>query len=267
MATKKTNTCAIGQIETPIDLYPRTKLPGEKDVQHLLGVDFPPIATAQVKFVEDEGLETIRTVLVDGAHRLEAARIQGFKEIECEDLGLLEETEVLNQAIRRNRAHGKQLSMADKAKLARIYATEGWKVAAIQGQLSVGERSVSRWVSEAKEAKKLSDYAKVVKLVEKGCTVAGAARDVGVARSTAQGWIDNPPEAKDRTPKSKDKDGPGLTKNPAEAECPDRVEALAQVIIEDAHDLSKEMEESSWIEIAEAVIKTVRASYPKSWKV
>ena len=266
MAKKQSTTISVEQLECPLDLYPRTKLPGEKDVQHLIGVGFPPITTAQILTEPDsEDTEGVVTIVVDGAHRLQAAKEQGWKEIKCEDLGLMTEAEVLDEAIRRNRTHGKQLSMADKAKLTRIFATNGMKVADIVAHLSIGERSVSRWASEAKETKKLKDFAEISKLIEKGCSLAGAAREVGVSRSTAQGWMDSPPTKKDRTPPPS-KDGPGLKDNPATAECPDRVEALAQVIIEDANDIAKEMDESSWVEICEAVVAEIRKSYPKSWK-
>lgn len=262
MAKIKSNvtSIAVDTIECPMYVYPRTKLPGAKDVQHLIGVDFPPITTAQIK---DE--DVVTTVVVDGAHRLQAAKEQGDKEIQCEDLGLLEPAEVLEEAIRRNRSHGKQLSMADKAKLAKLYAGEGSKISEIVSMLSVGERTVSRWVSEAKEAKKLKDFATVQKNIKKGMSVAGAAREAGVARSTAQGWIDNPPEPKERAPK-RPKADLGLTNNPANDECPDRVEALADMIIQDCADICKELENTSWVELAEAVYAKVKASYPKSWK-
>ena len=128
---------AIERIECPMDLYPRAKFPGEKDVAHLHGVEVPAIVTAQVERDYGDETKAIATVLVDGAHRLVAAKLGGMKEIECEDLGLLEETEVLQEAIRRNRAHGKQLSLNDKAKLTKIYATEGWKIADIVDQLGI----------------------------------------------------------------------------------------------------------------------------------
>lgn len=263
MAKKK--VIRIDAVEVPSELYPRSKRPTEKDVQHLIGVDFPPITTAQLKYEDEDGNAKVKTVLVDGAHRLEASRLGSCAEVPFEDLGLMSADDILDTAVKLNNTHGKQLSMADKAKLAKLYTENGWKIKGIVSILSVGERTVSRWVQDAKEAVKLKQYASVEKNMKKGMSLAGAAREAGVARSTAQGWIDNPPEKKERNTKSKDGEL-GLTSNPAETECPDRVEALADMIVQDCADIAKEMDETSWVELAEAVYKRIRSQYPKSWK-
>jgi ParB-like chromosome segregation protein Spo0J len=268
-------TLATADIQVPRELYPRSFMPQEKDVQHLIGVDFPAITVAEVTNPEAEDLnQATYFALVDGAHRILATELQGFDEIEAEVVQL-SEGDVLQEAIRRNASHGKQLSMKDKAKVARKLVEDGWKVAGLVSLLSVGERTVSRWVSDAKEAKKLTDYAKVKKLMDKGCSLAGAAREVGVARSTAKGWVDNPPQPKPKeaAPKQSTADYAD-PKEATKAVGQDRIDAVVEMVVEFAKDSAKELDAEAtdggyaphWTELTEAAIKAIRKSYPKGWK-
>ena len=256
----KATTMGISSIDVPAGMYPRSKRPTEKDVQHLIGVDFPPIVTAQVKTAGEDGKTFVRTVLVDGAHRILAAELQGKTEISCEDMGLLEEADVLATAIALNAQHGKQLSMSDKARLAKQLIAENG-VGEVAVLLSVGERTVSRWVAEAKEGNKLKDYAKAKKLIDAGASVTAAAKDVGVPRSTLKDWVANPPEKKE---KQADLNPDWI--NPAETECPDRITALADLIVSDSKEIAKELEDSSWPEIVLAVVAKLQKALPKEWK-
>ena len=252
----------IDLIEIPADLYPRAKKPQDKDVQHLIGVDFPPITTAQVKIDSPDGEPILATVLVDGAHRILATKLEGDTEIDCYDLGLMEQADVRAMAIKENAKHGKQLSMSDKQKLARAMATDGQSVGEIVRALSVGERTVSRWVAEAKEKRKSVDWKAAEKLIGAGASVTAAAKDVGVSRSTLQGWVKSPPKPASRptsavsTPK----------KNAADTECPDRVKALADMVLTDAKDIAKELDDTSWPEIVIAVMSKLTKALPKEWR-
>lgn len=272
----KAKVIGIGSIEIPSDLYPRAKKPTEKDVQHLIGMDFPPIVTAQIKTEGEDGLTAVVTVLVDGAHRLEAAKQQGWTEIHHEDLGLLEREEVLEQAIRRNATHGKQLSMSDKQKLARLFVERGIKVGKIQELLAVGERTVSRWVSDAAQSKKVRDYKAAKKLIDKGCSVAGAAKETGVSRSTLNGWLKNPPEEPKPKQAALDVEPAELdTKPAAKALGQERIDAVAEMVVEFAKDSATELANDveggeyspHWVELVEAAIEKIRKQYPRGWKV
>jgi transposase len=270
-------TVAISDIQVPKELYPRASMPQEKDVQHLIGVDFPAITIAEVINPTTEDLAAATALfLVDGAHRMLANELQGQAEITAEVLEL-SYGEVLSEAIQRNATHGKQLSMRDKEKVATGLIADGWKIADLVGLLSVGERTVSRWVADAKEAKKLKDYAGIQRNIKKGMSVAGAAREVGVARSTAQGWIDNPPEAKPKAPKQESFDEPEPldTKQARKSLGQERIDAVVEMIVEFAKDSAKEIEAAAddgadfphWTEVAEAAIEDIRKSYPRGWKV
>jgi transposase-like protein len=278
MAKKKIESdvqlVAIGDIEVPKELYPRTFLPQEKDVQHLIGANYPPITVAEVTNPDADDLSQATALyLVDGAHRILASELDGKGEIMAEVITLSYD-EVLEEAIRRNATHGKQLSMKDKQKAARSLIEDGWKVADLVALFAVGERTISRWVSEAKEAKKLRDYAKAKKLVDKGVSVAGAAREIGVPRSTIKGWLDNPPQKKEK-PKPEQEDlGFADSKQAAKAIGQDRIDSLVETIVEFAKDSAKELDAEAtdgeyaphWTELTEAAIKAIRKSYPKGWK-
>jgi transposase len=249
-------------IEVPMDLYPRSRMPQNKEVQHLIGVDFPPITTAQIKREDEDGVSFIMTVLVDGAHRMLATELEGDEEIDCYDLGLMEEHEVRAMAIKENARHGKQLSMTDKQKLAKAFAADGLTVREIVSTLSVGERTVSRWVAEAKEKKKSADWKAAEKIIKAGGSVSAAAKDVGVSRSTLQGWVKSPPKPATRPTSSPAQ----LKDNTANVECPDRVDALAAMVITDAKDIAKELDDTCWAEIVIAVTAKLVKALPKEWK-
>jgi transposase len=275
---RKMQSVTIADIQVPKELYPRSFQPQEKDVQHLIGVEFPPIVVATVTNPDADDLSMAEaTILVDGAHRMLAAELQGETTIEAEVLVLTAE-DVLYEAIERNAKHGKQLSMKDKQKAAKKLASDGVQIGDLVRLFAVGERTVSRWVSEEKEAKKLRDFAKAQKLIDKGCSVSGAARELGVSRSTLQGWLNNPPEAKPKAPKQTAiDDAPAQvdTAPATEAAGADRVAAVSDMIVEFAKDTAKELSDDTkggeysphWVELAEAAIESIRASYPKGWKV
>lgn len=164
--------------------YPRNKSPwdleegpAEKAVAHLRGVDFPNVVTANGG-----------TNLVDGAHRVLAAILDGVKEITVTDLGDMNADQILREAIKRNATHGKQLSLVEKCKLAkRLEATVKQKDMA--KLFAVSERTISRWVEEVKEARRIGTTKKALKLIEMGTSVNAAAKELGVSRSTLDGWL------------------------------------------------------------------------------
>ncbi len=102
----------ISQIKRRDDLYPRnqtnyiTTLRYSSALQ--TGAVFPPITVAKVK----------RTyILIDGAHRIDANRMNKEPYIEAEILENLSEKEMFIEAVRRNSEHGLQYSAQEVAKM------------------------------------------------------------------------------------------------------------------------------------------------------
>jgi hypothetical protein len=73
------------------------------------GVKFPPVVVAKMGNA---------FILVDGKHRIEAYRILKVKTVEAEVLIGLSRNQILEEAIKRNIAHGKTLSIQEKLRLA-----------------------------------------------------------------------------------------------------------------------------------------------------
>jgi hypothetical protein len=91
------------------ELYPRAKEDDAAIERYRASIDLlPPIIVAR------------GGILVDGYHRWQAHRREGKTEIKASDLGDISDAEILTESIRRNAAHGLQLSRADKQRLAGV---------------------------------------------------------------------------------------------------------------------------------------------------
>jgi transposase len=166
------------KIDIPVN-YPRSRLPEEKDVAHLLEVE------PHHRIVTANGGK----VLVDGAHRRLAAILDERGSVEVVDLGKLSEAEILKESVKRNATHGKQLTLSEKAKAAKSMVGD-LKVVELADLFAVSTRTVSRWVSEEKELARVNAVAKAIRLLDKGWSLSKIAKELGVARSTLQGWLD-----------------------------------------------------------------------------
>lgn len=277
----KDKSIDVSTIEVPQALYPRASQPTEKDVEHLRGQSevWPVIIVATLSESPDPAqpdlLEsTGRTVLVDGAHRLMAAKLDGVTTIRSANLGELTAEQVLSEAIARNATHGKQLSMRDKQRLAKHYASLAWKPAQIQNLLAVGARTVSRWVEEEKKAAAVKAWKKAEKLMEKGVSVSAAAKEVGVPRSTLTGWKKNPPKPAEKPEPSPKQDNLPDPEIAEKAIGEDRVDAIVESIVGFAQDAANELDAQCeggdysphWSELCEAAITKIRKAYPKEWR-
>jgi transposase-like protein len=271
------------KIQTPV--YPRRRFPEEKDVQHLVGLGgrwHTRIVTA------NKG-----KVLVDGAHRIVAARIDGITSIEAIDLGTLTDDEILAEAVARNSTHGKQLSLAEKQDMA-IALVGSHSPSELCTLLGVASRSMSRWLSDAKESRKDIVIAKARKLIEKGKSMTAVAKQLGVARGTLQGWIkadheapDAPSEEDTLPPSAAGKRSAAGTKSgskqseavePASDEFPvtyeelsdetkDAIAMVATGIAGEAKSILRETNNPDglhWTDFVKFVIKEVRGNFPKS---
>src|SRR5690348_5976476 len=103
-----------GPVLVPIDsvrfvkeLYARLRQDDDTVERYRAAIGLlPPITTAR------------GGVLVDGLHRVTAHKREGKTEIAAEELGNLSDAEIVRESIKRNAAHGHQLSQADKKRLA-----------------------------------------------------------------------------------------------------------------------------------------------------
>jgi len=177
-------------VTVPKGVYPRRRQPVETDVQHLRGLN----GNWHTKVVTANGGK----ILVDGAHRLLAAQLDGITSIEVIDIGKASEDTVLKEAIKRNATHGKQLTMAEKQDMAVKLVGDMTAVNLCQ-LLGVSDRTMSRWLADAKDDRKINSIAKARKLLDKGKSMTAIAKELGVARGTLQGWLkaddENPTEA------------------------------------------------------------------------
>jgi transposase-like protein len=178
----------INPAKVEITVYPRRRRPEDKDVEHLRGLG----GTWHTRVVTaNKG-----KVLVDGAHRIVAAIADGINSIEAIDLGTLTDDEILAEAVARNSTHGKQLTLAEKQDMA-IALVGSHTPSELTTLLGVASRSMSRWLSDAKDIRKASIVSKAVRLLARGKSMTAVAKELGVARGTLQGWIKQDEEIDD----------------------------------------------------------------------
>lgn len=132
----------IDLIKIEKDLYPRTELDQESVNQYREAIEkLPPIVV------------TKDFILIDGYHRLTAHKLEKVEEIEAEILDISDKKEILLEAIRRNTTHGKQLSREEKKHWAQQLFIQEYPKESIAKELSVSDKSVSRWVKNLEEEK------------------------------------------------------------------------------------------------------------------
>lgn len=173
-------------VAIPKEAYPRRSMPAETDVQHLRGLN----GEWHTKVVTANGGK----ILVDGAHRVLAAQLDGLKTIEVLDIGKADPDTVLREACKRNSTHGKQLTLAEKQDMA-VRLIGDMTPGQLTALLGVSDRTMSRWVADAKDERKTRAVAKAKKLLEKGKSLTAIAKQLGVARATLQGWLKADAEA------------------------------------------------------------------------
>jgi len=121
-------------------LYPRFEADNATVNQYRQSIEeLPPI------------LVTRSLVLVDGYHRLLAHRLEERKEIAVEYVEGDGEKELLVEAIKRNSAHGRQLTVAEKRENARRLKKLGMGIPEIATTLSVGKSTAYEWLRDLVE--------------------------------------------------------------------------------------------------------------------
>lgn len=270
----------VNPAKVEITIYPRRRRPEEKDVEHLRGVE------PHHKIVTANGGK----VLVDGAHRILAAQLDGKKAVEVLDLGNITEEEVLRQAVERNSVHGKQLTMAEKQDMAVKFAG-AFNVGTLCDMMGVAERTMSRWLAEAKASNRAQIVATALKLIDKGKSVTAIAKQLGVARGTLQGWLKaeaNEPKEEDATgAKSNGKPSTGTAKTgsspsssktePATDDLPvtradlmketkELIAVLGNAFVGDCKSALKATDNPDglhWVDLAKFVLEEVQGKFPQ----
>ena len=174
----------VDDVEYVKELYPRLKPDDDAIERYRHALDnLPPIVVARGR------------VLVDGYHRWQAHRREGVDKIAAEDLGDLTDTEIFNESIRRNAAHGQQLSRSDKQSLAgKLWQTfahlpNAERTTEIATLLAVAERSVQTWTKDARSDEKKQAQAKAWDLWLDCWTQEAIADHVGVGQTTVGEWL------------------------------------------------------------------------------
>ena len=189
---------SVSKIRLVKSLYPRLK-PMDDVIERYRDAieDLPPIVVAH------------GAVLVDGYHRWQAYQREGYDIIEVEDLGDIPDHEIFNQSIRRNAAHGQQLSAADKRNLAgKLWQTNAHLSGAertreVAWLLSVSERSVESWTQDARKYERETQQAKAWDMWLDCSSPERIAAEIGVGETTIKDWVGKRRSAEPDPPESR----------------------------------------------------------------
>ena len=130
-------------------------------------------------------------VLVDGAHRLQAYRLEGKTTIPFEVDSTMPETPTAEQILIRsaelNARHGKQLTMTEKAKLTRrLYGMSingvTCRTSVLAAKLGADERTVREWTRTQREEEKTERQRKALDLYLQCLTQQEIAEKLGWSR-------------------------------------------------------------------------------------
>ena len=163
------------------DLYPRIKVEPALIQRYAENPDLlPPIEVNQ------------NNILIDGYHRLTAHRKVGAKTIQAKVTETATEAELYALAIRRNAAHGLQLSENDKQSVAvKLYASgTGLNKKEIAEILSVTKRTVRNYLSEIDKQLRKERKKKIISMYLACHTLDEIAEEVGVDKATVSREIE-----------------------------------------------------------------------------
>lgn len=132
------------------ETYPRFEADNSTVNQYRQAIDsLPPILVTKEKELEDG---TLKHELIDGYHRLLAHKLEGRSEIEAEIFESDDPQGVLIEAIKRNNAHGRQLSIKEKRKNAqRLFKLGVTNLEEIASILSVTARSARGYTKDLRK--------------------------------------------------------------------------------------------------------------------
>ena len=173
------NTIKVSEVVYREDLYPRFKPNPSKIQEYAENLELlPPIEVSQ------------HHILIDGYHRWKAYQTAGVDEIPCVITEVKSEQELLMLAVRRNAAHGQQLTQEEKKR----YAIRWWDVLPddeIIETLSISRNTFLRWTRDKRREKEAEQKQRVYDLWMRCETQERIAEQVGVPRQTVADWIAN----------------------------------------------------------------------------
>lgn len=173
------NTIKASEVVYREDLYPRFKPNPSKIQEYAENLELlPPIEVSQ------------HHILIDGYHRWKAYQTAGVDEIPCVITEVKSEQELLMLAVRRNAAHGQQLTQEEKKR----YAIRWWDVLPddeIIETLSISRNTFLRWTRDKRREKEAEQKHRVYDLWMRCETQERIAEQVGVPRQTVADWIAN----------------------------------------------------------------------------
>lgn len=173
----------VGSVRYVKELYPRLQPDDATIDAYRMALDsLPPIVVAR------------DSILVDGYHRWQAYVREGIAYIEAEELGELTDDEIFWQSIERNAVHGKQLTTADKRRIAeQRYETLAPKKATgeLAARLKVDESTVRRWTKDARAAQEEQRHAAAYDLWLDCLTQEQIAAELDVTHKTIDNWLGN----------------------------------------------------------------------------
>ena len=171
------NTIKVSEVVYREDLYPRFKPNPSKIQEYAENLELlPPIEVSQ------------HHILIDGYHRWKAYQTAGVDEIPCVITEVKSEQELLMLAVRRNAAHGQQLTQEEKKR----YAIRWWDVLPddeIIETLSISRQTFLKWTRDKRREKEAEQKHRVYDLWMRCETQERIADQVGVDQATASRWI------------------------------------------------------------------------------
>jgi hypothetical protein len=161
----------IDEIRFDKESYPRDGFDNETVNSYMLNLDkLPPIVVTKDK------------ILVDGYHRLLAHRLAGSAEIEVEVVDVPQD-QILLEATRRNSLHGKQLTRAEKQRLARhFYKSNHLTLSEISNVLAVSQGTLSNWLKDLINQEKEELKKQIIDLYLQCYTQEEIANKVGISQ-------------------------------------------------------------------------------------
>lgn len=180
------------------ELYPRLREDDATIERYRDAIDqLPPIIVAR------------NGILVDGFHRWQAFRREGYTEIAAENLGNLSDAEIFTESIRRNATHGHQLSRRDKQNLAGklwqafAHLSGAERTTEIAETLAVSERSVQSWTKDARKYEKEQQQAAAWDAWLDCRDQQDIADEIGVDKATMSRWLQERKSAEMQPPTSR----------------------------------------------------------------
>lgn len=143
----------IEKIKIDQDLYPRDSIDQNQVNLYRQNLEaLPPIILSN------------DYILIDGAHRLQAYEIESKKTINAELIDIPKD-KILIESIRYNSKHGKQLTLTEKKRLARLLIQQDPKNGKdIADILAVNSSSIRKWTKDIRLKGKIETKDKILKL-------------------------------------------------------------------------------------------------------